>query len=101
MRSSHCTSCSVSQPASSAICLIIGVQALGGLGHGLWAQLAIVAATICYAGAAIFGKNFRGLDPMLPAGGSLIAGSAIMIPSPLWRSIIPGRWPHRQARCWR
>lgn len=61
-------------------CLIVGVQALGGLGHELWAQLAIVAATICYAGAAIFGKNFRGLDPMMPAAGSLLCGAAILIP---------------------
>lgn len=61
-------------------CLIIGVQALGGLGHELWAQIAIVAATICYAGAAIFGRNFRGLDPMIPAAGSLISGAIILIP---------------------
>lgn len=62
------------------ICLIVGVEALGGLGHELWAQLAIVAATICYAGAAIFGKNFEGLDPMMPAAGSLICGAAILLP---------------------
>ena len=61
-------------------CLIIGVQALSGLGHALWAQLAIVAATICYAGAAIFGRNFKGLDPMLPAAGSLLCGAVILIP---------------------
>ncbi len=61
-------------------CLIVGVQALGGLGHELWAQLAIVAATICYAAAAIFGKNFRGLDPMMPAAGSLLCGAGILIP---------------------
>ncbi len=61
-------------------CLIVGVQALGGFGHELSAQLAIVAATICYAGAAIFGKNFKGLDPMMPAAGSLICGAAILIP---------------------
>lgn len=60
--------------------LIIGVQALAGLGSELWAQLAIVAATICYAGAAIFGRNFKGLDPMLPAAGSLISGAIILIP---------------------
>jgi drug/metabolite transporter (DMT)-like permease len=60
--------------------LIIGVQALAGLGNELWAQLAIVAATICYAGAAIFGRNFKGLDPMLPAAGSLISGAIILIP---------------------
>jgi drug/metabolite transporter (DMT)-like permease len=62
------------------ICLIVGVEALGGFGHELWAQLAIVAATICYAGAAIFGKNFKGLDSMMPAAGSLICGAAILIP---------------------
>jgi drug/metabolite transporter (DMT)-like permease len=61
-------------------CLIVGVEALGGFGHELWAQLVIVAATICYAGAAIFGKSFKGLDPMMPAAGSLICGAAILIP---------------------
>lgn len=61
-------------------CLIIGVQALSGLGSELWAQLAIVAATVCYAGAAIFGRSFKGLDPMLPAAGSLICGAIILIP---------------------
>lgn len=60
--------------------LIIGVQALGGLGKELLAQVAIVAATVCYAGAAIFGKNFKGLDPIMPAAGSLICGAAILIP---------------------
>lgn len=65
------------------ICLIIGVQALSGLGHALWAQLAIVAATICYAGAAIVGKGFKGLDPMLPAAGSLLSGSALLLPAAL------------------
>jgi drug/metabolite transporter (DMT)-like permease len=62
------------------ICLIVGVQAFGGLGRELWAQLAIVAATLCYAGAAIFGKNFKGLDPIMPAAGSMICGAAILIP---------------------
>lgn len=62
------------------ICLIVGVQALGGLGRELWAQLAIVAATVCYAGAAIFGRSFRGLDPVMPAAGSMICGAAVLIP---------------------
>jgi drug/metabolite transporter (DMT)-like permease len=61
--------------------LIVGVEALGGLGHELWAQLAIVAATFCYAGAAIFGKNFKGLDPLMPAAGSMICGASILIPA--------------------
>ncbi|MGY3451573.1 DMT family transporter [Bradyrhizobium sp. USDA 4353] len=61
-------------------CLIVGVEALHGLGQQFWAQCAIVAATICYAGAAIVGKGFKGLDPMLPAAGSLLSGAAILTP---------------------
>ncbi len=63
------------------ICLIVGlVEALNGLGRDLWAQLAIVLATVSYAIAAIFGRGFKGLDPMMPAAGSLICGGAILLP---------------------
>jgi drug/metabolite transporter (DMT)-like permease len=62
------------------ICLIVGVQAFYGIGQQLTAELAIVAATVCYAGAAIFGRNFQGLDPMLPATGSLLCGAIVLIP---------------------
>ena len=67
----------------AGICLIVGVEALGGLGRELIAQLAIVAATICYAGAAIFGRGFKGLDPIMPAAGSMLCGTAILIPTSL------------------
>jgi drug/metabolite transporter (DMT)-like permease len=61
-------------------CLIIGIEAFHGLGDELPAQLAIVAATVCYAGAAIFGRGFKGLDPIMPAAGSLVCGAVILIP---------------------
>jgi drug/metabolite transporter (DMT)-like permease len=64
----------------AGICLIVGVQALGGLGEQLAAEIAVVAATICYAGAAIFSRGFKGLDPMAPAAGSLLCGAAILMP---------------------
>jgi drug/metabolite transporter (DMT)-like permease len=62
------------------VVLIIGTEALTGLGRDLVAQLAIVAATLCYAGAAIWGRRFGGLDPMVPAAGSLICGALILMP---------------------
>ena len=62
------------------ICLIVGVQALSGMGQQLTAELAIIAATVCYAGAAVFGRSFQGLDPMLPATGSLLCGAIVLIP---------------------
>ncbi|MEY9514396.1 putative membrane protein [Bradyrhizobium elkanii] len=57
----------------AGICLIVGVDAFRDLGQGILAEVAIVAATICYACAAIFSRGFKGLDPMAPAAGSLIA----------------------------
>jgi drug/metabolite transporter (DMT)-like permease len=65
------------------ICLIVGVQALAGLGVQLTAEIAIVTATICYAGGAIFSRGFRDLDPMAPAAGSLLCGAAILVPASL------------------
>jgi drug/metabolite transporter (DMT)-like permease len=64
----------------AGICLIVGVQALAGLGEQLAAQIVAVLAAICYAGAAIFGRGFKGLDPMAPAAGSLLCGAAILVP---------------------
>src|SRR5262245_60275998 len=64
----------------AGISLIIGIGALNGLGHEMPAQLAIVAATVCYAGAAIYGRGFKGLDPIMPAAGSLISGATILLP---------------------
>jgi drug/metabolite transporter (DMT)-like permease len=67
----------------AGICFIVGIEALGGLGHALAAQLAIVAATVCYAGAAIFGRRFRGFAPIVPAAGSMLCGTALLIPASL------------------
>jgi drug/metabolite transporter (DMT)-like permease len=62
------------------ICLIVGVKAFDHVGQELWAEIAIVAATLCYAGGAIFSRGFAGLDPMAPAAGSLLCGTAMLIP---------------------
>ena len=64
----------------AGVCVIIGPEALSGLGHETGAQLAVVTASLCFAGAAIFGRNFQGLDPMVPAAGSLICGAAVLLP---------------------
>lgn len=64
----------------AGICLIIGVEALNGLGRELLAQLAIILATVSYGCASIFGRNFKHMDPMMPAAGSMLAGAAALIP---------------------
>lgn len=60
--------------------LIVGMDALNGVGMQVWAQLAVVLATLSYGCAAIFGKRFTGVDPIIPAAGSMICGAAILIP---------------------
>ncbi|MNQ04042.1 putative inner membrane transporter YedA [compost metagenome] len=67
----------------AGICLIVGFEALQGLGHSLLAQLALVVAAVCYGCAAMFGRVFKGLDPMVPAAGSLVSGAALLVPASL------------------
>ncbi|MGJ7583555.1 DMT family transporter, partial [Variovorax sp. RHLX14] len=67
----------------AGICLIVGFEALNGLGHSLLAQLGLVAAAVCYGCAAMFGRVFKGLDPMVPAACSLLSGTAMLLPASL------------------
>jgi drug/metabolite transporter (DMT)-like permease len=65
----------------AGICLIVGLQAFSSLGEKFVAQITIVVATICYAGAAVFSRGFKGLDPMSPAAGSLLCGAGLLVPA--------------------
>lgn len=67
----------------AGITLLIGLDALRGFEQGVLAQFALVAATLCYAVAAIYGRNFKGLDSMLPAAGSLLCGTLVLVPASL------------------
>lgn len=64
----------------TGICLIIGVGALTQLGQDVWGQLAIVVASLSYGAAAIYGHNFKHLDSMVPATGSLVCGAVLLVP---------------------
>lgn len=67
----------------AGIGLIVGTSAWRGLGTDVLPQLAIVAASICYAGAAIYGRTFDALPPIVPAAGSMVLGAALLIPASL------------------
>lgn len=64
----------------TGICLVVGVDALNGLGQDVLAQLALVFSAILFGAAALFGRNFNGLDPMVPAAGSMICGAIVLTP---------------------
>lgn len=64
----------------TGICLVVGVDALNGLGQDVIAQLALVLSAVMFGAAALFGRNFNGLDPMVPAAGSMICGAVMLTP---------------------
>ena len=64
----------------AGIVLIVGAEALGGLGRQIMPQLAIVLASTSYAVSALYGGTFRGMSPLAPAAGSLLIGAGLLTP---------------------
>ena len=62
------------------VTLIVGVEALHGLGQQVVAQLAILLSAVLYAVAAIYGKRFSNLPPTVTATGTMVWASACLIP---------------------
>ncbi len=65
----------------AGVVLIIGVDALQGLGQEVIAQLAVLFSALLYAFAAIYGKRFGGLPPSVTAACTLIWASVILVPA--------------------
>jgi drug/metabolite transporter (DMT)-like permease len=77
------------------VVLIIGPEALRGLGLNFLAQVAVVGAALSYALAGIFGKRFKGIPPLVTAAGQVTSTTVMMIPLVLlvdrpWTLSMPG-----------
>ena len=66
------------------VVLIVGIDALAGLGSQVWGQLACLAGALLYACAAIYGKQFSHISALATATGTLIMASCVMLPLALW-----------------
>lgn len=66
----------------AGVALMIGPDFLGRIGTGILAQLACLAATLCYALAGVWARRFRsmGVPPMAVATGQLSASALVMLP---------------------
>lgn len=64
----------------AGVVLIVGVDALAGLGQQVAGQLAAIGAAILYACAAIYGKRFSHLPAPVTAAGTMICASLILVP---------------------
>ena len=62
------------------VSLIIGVDALSGLGQQVIAQFAVLLGAVLYACAAIYGRRFKALAPVITAAGTMIWASVWLVP---------------------
>ena len=64
----------------AGVIVIIGIDALSGIGKHTMAEIACVLGSVAYAIAAIIGRRFASFSPLVPAAGSTLIAAAIMIP---------------------
>ena len=64
----------------AGVAVLIGVSSLSGDRLAVIGQVAVLAASLLYAFAAIFGRRFKTLDPVVVAAGMLTGSTMIMIP---------------------
>jgi drug/metabolite transporter (DMT)-like permease len=62
------------------VAILMGPDALSGLGSNLAAQLACILAAVSYAFSGLLGRRFRGVSPLVAATGQLTASTLMMIP---------------------
>jgi len=62
------------------VTLIVGIDALQGLGASVAGQLACLLSAALYAGAAIYGRHFGHLGACATAAGTMLWGVAVLVP---------------------
>ena len=62
------------------VALLIGIDALNGMGMKMAGQIAVLGAALFYALAAIFARRFKDIDPVVVSAGMLAGSTIIMIP---------------------
>ena len=62
----------------TGVAVLIGIASLKGFGMAVMGQIAVLGAALSYAIAAIYGRRFKGLSPLVVATG-MLCGSAVMI----------------------
>lgn len=62
------------------VVLIVGVDALSGLGDQVAGQVACLVGAALYAGSAIYGKRFGHISAVTTAAGTMIWASVVLVP---------------------
>ncbi len=65
------------------VAMIVGVDALAGLGQQVAGQLAAIAGAVLYACAAIYGKRFNHISATATAAGTMMCAAVVLVPASL------------------
>ena len=81
--------------AFAGVAVLVGVDALSGLGDHLLAELACLGAALSYGFSALWSRRFRGRPPIATAAGQLTCSSlllppGVLLPAPPWQHAAPG-----------
>lgn len=66
----------------AGVALMVGPDAIGGLGHDLLPELAVIGASVFYALSSIYGRRFAqiGVPPDRAAAGQMTAAAIFLVP---------------------
>lgn len=64
----------------AGVVVIVGVDALAGVGTRTLAEIACVLGAFSYAVAGVIGVRFKGVTPLVPAAGTTLIAAAVLIP---------------------
>ena len=65
----------------AGVVMIVGVDALAGLGQQVVAQAAILFGAVLYGGAALYGRRLADLAPTAAAAGTMLWACLVLVPA--------------------
>lgn len=80
------------------VVVAVGLDALERPGAGLWGQLAVLLAALCYGVNGLYARRaFRSVPPMVAATGQMLMGALVALLAALLRNGLPHHTPSAAA----
>lgn len=76
----------------AGLVVLVGGDALEGLGGPVLAQLAVIGAAMCYATSTVYARCLRGVPPTVTATATLVTASVAMVPASI---VVDAPWTLR------
>ena len=82
----------------AGVLVIVGIDALRGLGVHTAAEVACVVGSMSYGIATVIGRRYDGVSPLFPAAGTVIIAAVVLAPFAWWLEWATAAPPQPSAR---